>query len=806
MTQAAVPAGEGESSGLPPWAVVLRAVREACGITQGGWGARLGYSTKTVQRWERGETVPDAAAEAALLALLEAEGLLRSYTTGPLHGQTLTAERVRQLLADVRGGLRTPLRPLAKLAAVQRPAPGPPLSRLPTTLTSFIGREQELVDLAQLLGTARLVTLTGPGGSGKTRLAIEAGRPVVDRFPDGVWIVDLSGVSDPTGVLPAIAQVLGVTETAGSSLAVALAAYLRHRQLLLVLDNFEQVVEAALNVYDLLVAAPQLTVLVTSRTLLRVEGEQEYAVAPLPLPDAGLGDSLAALAQNPAVQLFVARAAALGGGFTLTTENAPAVAELCRRLEGLPLVLELAAARVKLFSPAALLARLDRHLPLLTGGARSLPARQQTLRATIAWSWDLLAPAEQVLVQRLGVFAGGWTLKAAEAVCNPQGKVDVLDALAALVDQNLVQQREVAGESRFSMLATLREFALEQLAAAGEAAALRERHAAYLTGLAEAADATYWKSGHLLTDLLTPLDRDRDDLTAALTWAVEQQATALGLRLVGALGQWFFVRAPGEGRRWLAALLALPGADGPSQARGRALSGGAASAAALLDVRDAAAWWEDASADLRAVEDRPVLSYALGMLAIVLPLEEGARAAAFRAEALAVAQAVGEFHLTGWITMLVANGTLVHHGDLTVARTQLESALRVARTLGADWLEMMVLFLLGWVAGGQGRVAEAAELFEAGLPLGERLGVRVHLAQANMGLARLVSGVGDAARAAAAWQRALTLTRDLGGNRPQLAMCLAGIARLLCAGDDVALAVRLLAATDTDAGWWEAGA
>jgi predicted ATPase/class 3 adenylate cyclase len=614
--------------------------------------------------------------------------LLSEATTKLVRGALPAGAALMDLGRHVLRGLDEP-ELIYQLTAAGLPNTFPPLTtldarpnNLPLQLTSFIGREPELADVTVLVQEHRLVTLTGPGGSGKTRLALQLAAELVDRFPDGVWFVDLSGVSDPAGVVPAIAQVLSVVDSAGQPLAVALAAYLRHRHLLLVVDNFEQVLGAALVVYDLLREAPQLTVIVTSRTLLRVEGEYEYAVAPLPLPALRAVSDVDQLALNPAVQLFAQRARALQGDFRLTAENAATVGEICRRLDGLPLAIELAAARVKVLPPQQLLVRLERRLPLMTGGARSLPARQQTLRAAIAWSWDLLAPGEQTLLRRLAVFAGGWTVAAAETVCNSDGSLNVLLGLEALIDHSLVRPHAGESEPRFTMLATLREFALEELAAAGEAAALRQRHAAYISTLAGEIEATFWQSGHLLSDLLTPLDRERDNLLATLAWAVEQQATELGCELVGALRLWFYVRAPGEGRRWVDQVLALPGADVPSRARGLAHLSGGTIATAQFAIRAAVAFYEAAVADLRSVEDLPALSLALGALASFLPLEEGARSAACGAEALALAQAVGEPYLTGWVTTMVANAMVLQHGDLAVARAHLETALRAARTLG----------------------------------------------------------------------------------------------------------------------------
>ncbi|MHB8577087.1 MAG: ATP-binding protein, partial [Dehalococcoidia bacterium] len=485
--------------------------------------------------------------------------------------------------------------PAHSLPGAPDPLPEPPAVHLPMPLTSFIGREQELVEVTTLLGTTRLLTLTGPGGTGKTRLAIAAARQVADQFPDGVWFVDLSGVADPTGVIPAIAVLLDVRESEGRSLAVSLAAYLRRKRLLLVLDNLEQVVAAAMALYDLLAEAPELSLLVTSRVLLHVESEREYAVPPLPLPEVGAAVEPEQLGANPAVQLFVQRAQGVRAGFALTSENAAVVTAICRRLDGLPLAIELAAARVKLLPPVQLLVRLEQRLAFLTGGERNRPTRQQTLRNTIQWSWDLLSEPEQRLFRRLAVFAGGFTLEAAEAVCNAEGELSVLDGLAALIDQSLVRQSEQEDEPRFSLLATLQEFALEQLEAAAEGEALRRTHAAYFTTLAEEADAAWWRSFRLRQNLLQPLDPERDNLHAAVGWALTEQNATVGLRLGGALSVWFFVRAPSEGQHWLERLLSLSAAAPPSAERGRALNLAGSCAFARGELQAAVAYAEAAA-------------------------------------------------------------------------------------------------------------------------------------------------------------------------------------------------------------------
>ena len=471
------------------------------------------------------------------------------------------AERIYQLVIP---GLLTEFPPLNTL---ERRA-----NNLPVQLTSFVGREHEVAEAKRLLATSRLLTFTGPGGTGKTRLSLQVAAEASDDFADGVFFVPLAPISDPELVPSTIAQVLGVQETAGVPLRERLLDYLREKQLLLVLDNFEQVTQAGPFVIELLRAAPRLKVIVTSRAVLHLYGEQELPVPPLRLPDPKQLPPLAALSQYEAVSLFIQRAVAAKPDFEVTNETAPAVAELCARLDGLPLAIELAAARVKLLPPQAILARLQNRLSLLGSGARDLPARQQTLRGAIAWSYDLLDPSQRLLMARLGVFVGGCSLEAAEAVCGSVDElgVDVLDGLSALVDQSLLRQEEHHGEPRFLMLETIREFAVEKLAESGEIDEMRRRHAGFFLALAERAEP------HLLgteqARWLDELEHEHDNFRAALGWACEKGEVETALRLVAAVWRFWQIRGHlYEGRQRVTDALALPGAQEFVAARARAL-------------------------------------------------------------------------------------------------------------------------------------------------------------------------------------------------------------------------------------------
>jgi len=761
----------------PEWNVVLRALREARGATQEGWAARLGYSRRTLVRWEQGDAVPDAAAEAAIVALCQEERLLRSYDRGPLARQQVSAAWLADLLTAARSAL---------------PLPEPRALHLPAPLTSFIGREHELAVVTALLATTRLLVLTGPGGSGKTRVALAAARHVRRRFHDGVWFVDLSGVADPAGVVPAIAHVIGVIEPPGHPLAQALAAKLRNKCVLLVLDNFEQVADAALLLLDLLAEARQLALLVTSRTALHVEGEHEYTVPPLPLP-AQTGDpEPERLGQNPAVRLFVERARSLQSDFALTAENATTVGEICRRLDGLPLAIELAAARIRLLPPTALLARLDHRLALLAGGVRSLPARQQTLRATIAWSWDLLPVVEQVLLRRLAVFAGGWTLDAASAVCDIEGTLDVLAGMAALVDKNLAEQTERDGEPRFTMLATVREFALEQLIAAGEADLIRRRHAEHFCALAEAADADYWSTGRVRADLRTPLDRERDNLLAALQWALDEACAEVGVRLAGALGYWFFVQAPSEGYRWLRRALALPGATQATKAYGLVLLNAASCGAVVEEPRVVVATYEEAATVFRGSGEPAFESAARALRSAYLPPAAADDALEDAEAALTLARRSGNPYITAYVSLWAGLARLVRRGDVAAARAHYEETLQLARDLGADFLTAMAMRGLGEVARRQDQKAEARQLWQEARPLLEAVGNQFNVAFTCIDLALIAAN--DHA-AAAEWRRALSLAGEL-ESVELTAICVAGVAGLLTAGGKTETAARLLAVSE----------
>jgi predicted ATPase/class 3 adenylate cyclase len=777
--------------------------REAWAET-GPLKVRIGLHTGEVELWGEHYFGPPLYRCGRLMALAHGGQVLLSEITADLVRDSLPAETALQALGEHQ--LRDLLRPepVYQLLHPQLPSSFPPLrtlqrrpNNLPAWTTPFIGRELEIDTIRhQLLRRpdVRLITLLGPGGTGKTRLATQVALDSLDDFPDGVFFVALARINDPALVGPCVAQVLNVREAADRPLLDWLTGALRDKQLLLILDNFEHVADAAPFVGDLLLACPTLNVLVTSRAVLGLYGEREFQVPPLSLPAPERLPPREQLAQFEAVRLFVERAQDINPAFRITDQNARAVAEICARLDGLPLAIELAAARTRLLSPQAMLERLDRLLPLLTGGARDLPARQQTLRNAIAWSYDLLDREQQTLFRQLSVFAGSCTLTAAEAICDPTGDpaTGVLDGLESLFGKSLLRRIDpggagqdglgtasgrgvtsgppselatgtglAGGETRFLMLQTIREYAAERLEESGEAGRIQRRHAAYYTELAETA-APELRGAHQAT-WLERLSQERFNLRQALRWTIEQDETSLGLRLAGAL--WYFWHVHGylsEGREWLSTVLALPGAAPPTAIRAQALVGLGVLTADQGDYPAARALCEEGVASARAAGDERVLGSALAWLAYVCQ-EDGERAREYNAEALQIARRLDDRLLLA--RALNNIGELVRRdGDAEGAARLYEESLALAREQGHQWRVAALTHNLGQIDLERGDGASAARRFAESLAIVRTLGDQRVIAHCLVGLAAVAALATQPHRAARLWGAAEALLETLGAH------------------------------------------
>jgi len=620
------------------------------------------------------------------------------------------AERLFQLLID---GLPGEFPALRTLEATP--------NNLPTQLTSFIGRDDQVREARQLLTRSRLLTLTGPGGTGKLSLQIAA--EVMDQFPDGVYFVPLASVQDPELVPSAIAQSLAIATTGSRRPIDALLDHLHDKRTLLVLDNFEQLLAAAPTATMLLEGSPGLRVLVSSRAVLRVYGEQEFPVPPLALPDLKALPSLSALSQFEAVKLFIERAVSVKPDFRATNENAPAIAGICERVDGLPLAIELAAARIKLFSPQALLTRLEKSLSALGSGARDLPSRQQTLRGAIQWSYDMIEEAGRRLLARFSVFARGGSLEQVEAVCGPPGDVggDVVDALDQLADQSLLRRLPDFSEPRFLMLQTIREFAAEQLEQSDEGAPIKDRHVQAFIALAKQAQPHVF--GSQRKEWLDRLEMEQDNFRTALDWTLASGDAKDAMQLSACL--WRFWQMRGhihEGRARVAQALALPTSQDYPAERLQALEAAGGLAYWQADMDSAQRFYDECLELTRTTGDKQALANALYNAAFpnVVNMRETTRPRALLVEALPLFRELGDQSSVGRTLWGLGNGYYFER-NFPTAKATLEEAHAVFRTIddgfGLGWAlhtHGLVSLKMGDVETARKDFLEALQLFKEG--------------------------------------------------------------------------------------------
>jgi predicted ATPase/class 3 adenylate cyclase/Tfp pilus assembly protein PilF len=745
---------------------------------------------------------------ARLMSAAHGGQVLLSLPTQELVRDQLPREVGLSDLGEVR--LKDLFRPerIFQLLAPELPSEFPPLrtldayrNNLPLQPTPLIGREKEVSEVCDLLGAkaTRLLTLTGPGGTGKTRLALQAAADLLEDFPDGTFFVPLATLTEAELFFSAIAETLGVRETGEQPLFESLKDYLQERRLLLVLDNFEQVLGAAPAVTELLAVAPALKVLVTSRAPLGLYGEHEFPVPPLTLPDLKSPPPLERLTQYEAVGLFVERARAVKPDFKVTNESAPALAEICVRLDGLPLAIELAAARIKMLPPRAMLQRLGSRLKLLTGGARDLPKRQRTLRATIEWSFALLDAGEQLLFGRLAVFSGGRTIEAIEAICDAQGDlpVDAFEGVSSLLDKSLLRQEEGrGGEPRFVMLETVHEFAREKLGQSAEAEQIKRAHAEYFLTLAEESYPELKRANQL--QWLERLEAEHDNMRAALSWTLERKEVEVALRLGGALWEFWSMRGyQSEGRGWLEEALAMDGRGSP-EVRAMALAGVGALAEDQGDLDRAQEACEE-GLELLEHEARKASEAKLNLLVslgwVAREREEHEQATELYEEGLALSREMSD---TWWLATFLLYLAIVPHylGDSERATELTEESMDLFREQGDKNSLAWCLINLGMMVYSQGDLGRAAQFTEEAVALFRELGARadVSIGLYNLGWIALLQN--DLSRAADIYKESLTLSWDAGMN-PLVQMTLEGLACLAGAKGEAERAVRLWGAAQS---------
>jgi predicted ATPase len=749
-----------------------------------------------------------------------AAGLAYTHKAGQpdearLAGLIYAAASLRRYAAMFKLPMPTNVELLYDETQADRESPGVSIAKrhthnLPMQPTPFIGRAAQVAALKELImdSDVHLITLMGPGGTGKTRLSLQVAQEVLDKFPHGVFFVPLADDTNADQLISRVAQQLEVRE-GDRPLLENVRDYLRDKSILLVLDNFEQLISAAPVVAELLTSAPQLKVITNSRIALQLQGEREYPVPPLDLPSSA-ETSLENLTGNESVTLFVERARASKPGFALTTENASAVAEICRRLDGLPLALELAAARIKLLSPQSILARLDDSLKLLTGGARDLPSRQQTLRNTLEWSHGLLNEEQKTLYARLSVFVGGFTIEAAESICNLDNQLDIIDGLTSLVNNSLLRQEEIDGEPRFSMLETIRAYALERLGESGEMDALRGKHAQYF-GDVIFKEISFELYSDKATVWLDWLEREVDNIRAALTWCLSNPASIqVGVVIVWVL-MWFWYRRGrlSEGRMWTERMLEVLKSQNISSqplAMVLAAAGFMAMWQGEQDIGLARAQQSlEIVQKLEDVQLMPLIVLGNAIAYINMGRDSTARPLLKESLALFEQQNMPYFHAIN--TVHLGNVEL-GLGNAERAHAYHKEALAKARAIQDDWLLSFALNNLGEVARTQGQFDLARKYYKECEALLSTTGDDGDMARFAHSLGYIAQHEEELELAESQFRKSLSMFRRL-GNRRGIAECLAGLAGLKAQQGQVEWGATLLNAAEsllkgTGGAWWPA--
>ena len=655
-------------------------------------------------------------------------------------------------------------------------------------MTSFIGREREIAELRRLLThaenethprTTRLLTLTGPGGCGKTRLAIQVANGLAEGYRNGVWWVDLAPLTEDELVLEAVAKTLGVAVVEQQKLEERLAGYLRQQHVLLVLDNCEHRISACARLAEgLLARCPSVQILATSREALGVFGETAWLLPPLSLPERGAAFDLCALMQCESIRLFVERATAVKGDFTLADSSAATVVQICEHLDGIPLAIELAAARTKAMGVAQIAARLSDRFDLLSQGSRTAPSRQQTLCATVDWSYDLLSDPRRALLRRLSVFANGWTLEAAEAICPGDGveRTQVLSLLARLVDRSLVVVSEQAGQARYRMLETIREYGREKLKEAGEEEEIHRRHCLFFLELAEAAEPNLHRAGQV--EWLRRLDADYDNLRGALGWALRQNAESdlmAGMRLAVALAPYWNLHAAfREGRGWLTDFLARTDPI-PTDLRAGALYGAGLLAWFQFDSQKARPLFEQSVAMWQGLGDSTAIVYPQIYLAYGLFREgESERAFALWDACGKRFRSVGDSWGLAW-TLALLGRAVRESSDFEAARVYYGESASLLRSIGDRWALSIVLSHLGLIAYEHKDYQTARVWFEYRIAVGRELDFRALVATATLWLAFTELAEDDLVQAGAHFREVILFARQL-SNETELLRAFQGLA------------------------------